>query len=103
MVRELSPVEGSEQAGLRPALVVLRDELNRTGMCMVVPGTTRLKNRPGRVTLPHGEGGVERETYLLCDQLRTVDSVRMRRRCGNVDARYLGQVLTIVRYFLTVP
>jgi mRNA-degrading endonuclease toxin of MazEF toxin-antitoxin module len=69
---------------------------------MVVPGTTVHKKRPGRITLPAGEGGVTEETYLLCDQLRTVDSVRMIRRCGAVDPRYVKQVLTLVHYFLTL-
>ena len=38
---DFDPVEGQEQAGLRPALVVSVNELNRTGLSMVVPGTSR--------------------------------------------------------------
>lgn len=97
-----SPVEGSEQDGLRPALVVSRDELNRTGLCMVVPGTTVYKKRPGRVAVPAGHGGLPEETYLLCDQLRTVAAVRFRRRYGVCDAKYLKQVLTQVHFYLSM-
>lgn len=96
-----SPAEGHEQQGQRPALIVSRNALNRTGMCMVVPGTTTFKKRPGRVALPAGEGGVTETTYLLCDQLRTVDATRLIRRCGAADRRYVEQVLTQVHYFLT--
>lgn len=96
-----SPVEGHEQEGLRPALIVSRNALNDTGMCMVVPGTTRYKKRPGRVTLPKGEAGLPEETYLLCDQLRTIDAVRMSFRYGAVQPRYVTQVLTQVHAFLT--
>lgn len=52
---------------------------------MVVPGTRTFKKRPGRVALPQGEGGLRDDTYLLCDQLRTVDVVRFIRRIGAVD------------------
>lgn len=96
-----SPVAGNEQDGARPALVVSRDELNRTGLCMVVPGTRTFKKRPGRVALPQGEGGLRDDTYLLCDQLRTVDVVRFIRRIGAVDPKYLKQTLALLHYFLS--
>jgi mRNA-degrading endonuclease toxin of MazEF toxin-antitoxin module len=48
-----------------------------------------------------GEGGVTEPTYLLCDQLRTVDGRRLTRRCGSVDRRYVEQVLAQVNYFLS--
>lgn len=97
----LSPTEGHEQSGTRPALVVSRNALNNTGRCMVVPGTRTYRRLPGRVTIPQGEGGLPEETYLLCDQLRTIDSARLVRRYGTVEKRYVAQVLTQVRYFLT--
>ena len=75
--------------------------MNGTGLCMVVPGTTKYKKLPGRVRLPKGEAGLPEETYLLCDQLRTIASVRMRQRYGVVHSKYVKQVLTQVHAFLT--
>lgn len=68
---------------------------------MVVPGTRTLKNRPGRVGLPKGEGGLSEDAYLLCDQLRTIDPVRFIRRIGTVDSKYIKQTLTLLHYFLS--
>lgn len=99
----LSPVEGNEQAGTRPVLIVSRDEMNRTGMSMIVPGTTVYKNRPARVALPEGHGGLPEATYLLCDQLRTVDHARLIRRVGDIAPKYLSQVLSLLHYFLSLP
>jgi mRNA interferase MazF len=96
-----SPVAGHEQDGARPALVVSRNELNRTGLCMVVPGTRTFRKRPGRVAVPKGEGGLPNDTYLLCDQLRTVDPVRCMRRIGAVDPKYVKQTLALLHYFLS--
>lgn len=100
---DFSPTQGSEQDGLRPALVVSRDEMNRTGLFMVVPGTTTYKKRPGRVALPQGHGGLPQETYLLSDQLRTVAGVRFRRRIGTADPKYLRQTLTHLHFYLSTP
>lgn len=97
------PVEGSEQAGIRPALIVSRDELNRTGMCMVVPGTRTSRNFPGRVRLPRGVGGLREDTYLLSDQIRTVSASRFLRFVGAVEMKHLKQTLTQIGYFLAVP
>ena len=94
------PVEGQEQAGQRPALVVSVNELNRTGLCMVVPGTTREKRYPGRVRVPAGAGGLEHDTWFLCDQLRTVDRKRLWRYVGTAEIKYLRQVLTQATFFL---
>lgn len=97
------PVEGHEQAGQRPALVVSVNEPNRTGLCMVVPGTTREKRYPGRVKVLAGNGGLERDTGFTCDQLRTVDRKRLRRYLGKPDPKYLRQAVTQARFFLRLP
>jgi mRNA interferase MazF len=97
------PVEGREQAGHRPALVVSVNELNRTGLSMGVPGTSRDKRYPGRVKVPSGAGGLEHDTWFLCDQLRTVDRTRLRRYVGQPDIKYLRQVVTQTTFFLRLP
>jgi mRNA interferase MazF len=97
------PVEGQEQAGHRPALVVSVNELNRTGLCMVVPGTTREKRYPARVRVPAAMGGLEQDTCFLRDQLRTVDRTRLRRYVGTPDLKYLRQVVTQTTFFLRLP
>jgi mRNA interferase MazF len=79
------------------------NELNRTGLCMVVPGTTREKRYPARVRVPAGVGGLEHETWFLCDQLRTVDRSRLRRYLGIPDFKYLRQVVTQATSFLRLP
>jgi mRNA interferase MazF len=97
---DFSPTVGHEQEGVRPALIVSRKAVNDNGMCMVVPGTTKYRPWPGRVTLPKGEAGLTAETYLICDQLRTVDSIRMSRRLGTVKPKYVRQVWTHLSDFL---
>jgi len=97
------PAEGREQAGDRPALVVSADELNQAGLSMVVPGTTREKPYSGRVLVPAGVGGLKRDTWFLCNHIRTVDHGRLRRRVGKPGAEYLHRTIASVIRFLRVP
>jgi mRNA-degrading endonuclease toxin of MazEF toxin-antitoxin module len=70
---------------------------------MVVPGTTQEKRYPGRVRVPAGSGGLEHETWFLCDQLRTVDRIRLQRYLGAIERKYLMQILTQTSFFLRPP
>ncbi len=64
------PQKGSEQAGIRPALVLSRAAYNCFGLCLLCPVTSKIKGYPFEVVLPedsaiHGA--------VLCDQIRSVD------------------------------
>ena len=95
--------EGREQAGDRPALVLSVDSLNWTGLSVVVPGTTRKKPYPGTVMVPAGVGGLERDTWFLCTQLRTIDHLRIRRRVGSLGPTHLRRAVLAVTALLEVP
>jgi mRNA interferase MazF len=72
------PVEGSELAGLRPALVIQNDTGNRHSDTTIVAGiTTRFarKKYPMIVSLP--EGALPRASAVNCAQIRTVDKARL--------------------------
>ena len=49
-VARLDPVEGSEQGGTRPVIIVTRDAINRNSQAVVVVPCT--SHRPGRHIYP---------------------------------------------------
>jgi len=66
-----SPVSGHEQRGKRPALVITPLVYNRaSGLCFVLPVTSREKGYPFEVSLPEG---TKITGVVLVDQGRTVD------------------------------
>ena len=75
----LDPVEGHEQAGQRPVLVVSYDPFHHLGLMTVVPITSaRTEPRyPGDVVLPAGEAGLARPGIIICSQVRTVSVLRI--------------------------
>lgn len=83
----LDPIRGREQAGTRPAVVVSRDELNRSGwsLCLAVPPSTRDRGAPLHVEILPPAGAVRTPSHALVDQIRALDRSRLIERWGAVD------------------
>src|SRR5436305_15062152 len=77
---DFDPVVGREQYGMRPALVVSIDRLNRAPLVVaVVPGTNAPNVRgdhPSKVLIPADETGFPLGTIFLCSQIRALDHSR---------------------------
>ena len=77
---DLSPAEGREQAGRRPALVVSNDVLNRLPLAIsVVAGTDAAnitRDYPTNVRVTAAESGLPKDTVFLCFQVRAIDPSR---------------------------
>lgn len=56
---DLNPVVGTEQAGVRPALVVQIDRANNSPHTIIAPFTTRIRHAvlPSHALIPAGIGG----------------------------------------------
>src|SRR5438046_211478 len=84
----LDPVQGREQAGERPVLVVSAEPLNeRYSVVMVVPVTSRKGERParlGEVFLSAGTAGLPLDSFALCYQVRAIDKGRLAQPYGEV-------------------
>ena len=66
-----APVEGFEQAGRRPALVLSPSAYNgRTGLMLACPITSRAKGYPFEVALPDA---LDVHGVVLADQVRCID------------------------------
>lgn len=83
---DLSPVIGSEQGGIRPAVVLQNDVGNlHAETTIIAPLTTRVKHLlPVHVYIPPRTRGLdlERGSLVLLEQVRTVSKLRLRERRG---------------------
>lgn len=81
------PARGHEQAYPRPVLVISVNSYNRdkARLVVVLPITrTDWKNR-AHIPLQPPEGGLVAASFILCDQVRTISQLRLRRPLGNVS------------------
>src|SRR5947209_16117348 len=101
----LNPVQGREQAGQRPVLVVSIDAINRLPLVVTVvvgtKGDNVTRDYPTNVRLSPAESGLPMETVFLCFQLRSLDPSRFSGPpAGRVSGRVLERVETAVRHCL---
>lgn len=92
---DLSPTQGTEQAGVRPVLVVQTDRANpHSPHTIIVPFTTRIRRTllPSHVLVPAGEGGLKQDSVALCEQIRVVDHGRLIRQLGDRSVPRMQEV-----------
>lgn len=84
----LDPVEGHEQEGSRPALVISNEPFNETsGLLTVLPITSMKERRqalPWEVLLPAAAAGNPLDSIIMPQQVRTVSAMRVRRLFGRL-------------------
>lgn len=82
---DLNPIIGSEQGGVRPVLVLQNDVGNRFSPTVIVAAITSQIDKarlPTHVGLLRGECGLEQDSVILLEQIRTIDKRRLRERMG---------------------
>jgi mRNA interferase MazF len=94
---DLNPPHALEQAGERPCLIVSADRYNsgRSGRVFILPITSR-SSLPFAVKVDPPEGGLMRESYILCDQIRAVNKDRLKSRYGAISDQKMADVESIV-------
>lgn len=92
---DLNPVVGSEQGGLRPVLIVQNNTGNRYSPTVIVLAVTSQLQKarlPTHVQIPSVGHGLERDSVVLAEQIRTLDKRRLRERIGQLRPEYMEQV-----------
>ncbi|HEX9942284.1 MAG TPA: type II toxin-antitoxin system PemK/MazF family toxin [Thermoanaerobaculia bacterium] len=90
----LDPVIGSEIGKMRPAVVLQNDLANRTSPTVtVVPISSKVDRVfPFQVRIPAGEGGLERDSKVLCEQIRTLSRRRLLQHLGTLAPQRLDEI-----------
>ena len=98
-----NPGRGSEQRGIRPALVIQNDTGNTYASTTIVAAiTSTIKEFPVTVVLPAGEGGLKQRSMVNFAQLLTIDKGRLQKRLGHLGDAVMEKVSEAVRVSLDV-
>ena len=99
---DLNPVCGHEQAGGHPALVVSVYGFNHgpAGLVIVIPITTKDKGIPLHVGVFPPEGGLNEQSFIKCEDVRSVAKERLVRCLGRVEEGTLAEVEDRLRILL---
>jgi mRNA interferase MazF len=93
----LDSAVGHEIQKTRPCLVVSPIEMNNNlKTVMIAPMTTKSHDYPSRVALRF-EG---KQGWIVLDQIRTVDRLRLVKELGKLDLRHIRKVKDVIREML---
>jgi mRNA interferase MazF len=104
---QLDPAVGNELGGARPALVVSSEGYARLvadQLVVVCPITSRDRSLLHHVALtPAPSHRLDRPSWVMCEQPRTVSTRRVTRTLGAVTPADLARVATIVHRMVYSP
>lgn len=92
---DLSPVVGSEQGGVRPVLVIQNDIGNKYSPTVIAAAITSKLNKaklPTHIELSSNEYGLEKDSVVLLEQIRTIDKTRLKEKIGELSEIKMNQV-----------
>ena len=91
---DLDPVMGSEQGGTRPVLIIQNDVGNKYSPTVIVTAITssmKKGNLPTHIKI-EGVEGLQGKSYILLEQLRTLDKRRLLRKVAELPNDILQKV-----------
>ena len=98
---DLSPVVGSEQGGVRPVLIIQNDVGNRYSPTVIAAAITSRQDKtklPTHIPIEARDCGLQKDSVVLLEQVRTLDKRRLREKMGSVGIqamRAVNQALSV--------
>ena len=99
---DLSPVVGSEQGGVRPVLIVQNEVGNRFSPTVIAAAITSQQEKadlPTHIHVQADRNGLQKDSIVLLEQIRTLDKRRLRERMGRLsdaDMRQVDQAISVI-------
>jgi mRNA interferase MazF len=99
---ELGLIRGHEQAGRRPVLIVSVDRFNDgpAHLVLVIPITSRERRIRTHVAIQAGDGGLDRPSFAMCENLRSIATSRLVGPLGVVTPPVMRAVSDHLRMLL---
>ena len=91
----LSPVVDSEQGGHRPVLIIQNDVGNKYSPTVIVAAITSQISKaklPTHVEISSKQFGLEKDSVVLLEQLRTVDKRRLKEKVTHLNEDIMEKV-----------
>lgn len=101
---DLNPVRGREQAGRRPGLIVASNAylLRADTLTITVPITSIDRNWPNHIVLTGSEVLLDKPSFAMTEQPRTISRSRVFGYLGQVDKETMSRVDLWLRDFLSL-
>lgn len=91
----LEPIKGSEQGGIRPCLIIQNNQGNKySPLTIIAPLTSKVftKEFPTNVFILKEDSGLNKDSTILLNQIRTIDKLRITRKISILATEIMGKV-----------
>jgi mRNA interferase MazF len=92
---DLSPTVGSEQGGVRPVLIIQNNRGNKFSPTVIVAAISsqiQKAKMPTHVLLDGSKYGLERDSVVMLEQVRTIDKQRLANKVCSLDLESMLKV-----------
>ena len=92
---DLRPVQGSEQGGIRPVVIIQNEAGNKhspTVICAAITSKMNKAKLPTHVELSASKYDISKDSVILLEQVRTIDKRRLKQKVFQLDQEMLNQV-----------
>lgn len=99
---DLNPVQGSEQSGIRPVVIISGESMNKYySVVIICPLTTKIKPyKSCPVLQPDKLNKLKSASQVISFQIRTIAKLRLKKRIGSIPENMLEQIKDGVNNFL---
>lgn len=97
---DLSPTVGSEQGGIRPVIIIQNDLGNKYSPTVIIAAITSkiIKAKlPTHVEISAEAYGLNKDSVVLLEQIRTIDKKRLREKIGHMTEADMNKVQEALR------
>ena len=102
----LDPIIGHEISKSRPCVVIQNDVGNAASHCTIVAAISGAEHHPKPLPffafVPKGEAGLTKDSYVLANQIRTVDEKRFGKIYGKVGKEVMKDIDKALRISLSL-
>jgi mRNA interferase MazF len=100
---DLNPVQGSEQNGIRPVVIISGNAMNdNLNICIVCPLSSNIKNYSGCLVLLKDEiNQLDQDSEVITFQILTISKSRLIKKIGVISETQLKDILQGLNEVLT--
>jgi mRNA interferase MazF len=101
----LEPIKGSEQGGVRPVLIIQNDISNKHSPVTIIAAITSKvfeKEYPTNIFISKDECGLDKDSTIMLNQIRTIDNGRLMKKIGLLDNFIMNKVDRAIKVSLAL-
>ena len=105
LLANLEPIIGKEQGGIRPVLVIQNDTSNKHSPVIIIAAiTSKIYNKefPTNVFIAKKNSGLDKDSTIMLNQIRTIDTSRIIRKINSLDNFIINMVDKALKVILSL-